>query len=585
MSDISFFTGVNFNSSTAINHWWITRQINSLTFPFASTVTVVNTVNLPNGKKEWRYNQDNSKSHWFIIALKVTSKAIFILILTVTVIPMTTIVITRLVTRRNVTFTLGPKPGHPPQSNPPESNPPQNNDSRQPEFPLPSTMKNIAPANSDQKPTSTQCEDTIKAWYAHDPYDYKKDFLFNYIKNSSSDFLSNASYIINEILLTGNGCEETNRCHTANRVFNELVGLGGALTEKTCYMLSIAQGWIPDKNFYEYLKNLPALEQGNFYKIAWCYNNPYLIEPAQTAIRGDQYSLNFLWINKNDAQRTYIKSGTENDVCKDIIEPILGWAKENPDSTINLWYDSKTTDETSIENTRQLFIRKDKALSQKILLKDIQKKLSPNENDMIDKKSNFWMKIDWFRAKMIEFSLQDPAAPQYCVYSDLDAIPMNSSQFLGKQSLAILDQFGFGVAIGTGVGAPYENGFQIFNKSHTLCQKLYPSVLNSLKRCAPHTDLMLAFLNNLFRHLVYENQHKKPMPYTLSKEEEEVLFTNSKLLRYLMRERWIKNADFPPTLPIYLPPSTNTISDDTSKDIQKRYDNALKQLTRDNLAK
>jgi len=58
---------------------------------------------------------------------------------------------------------------------------------------------------------------------------------------------------------------------------------------------------------------------------------------------------------------------TQREQKEHFLDHILGWAKKNPTTTVNVWYDSAVTSQTSVENTKRELANQPESASIKFL--------------------------------------------------------------------------------------------------------------------------------------------------------------------------------------------------------------------------
>ena len=68
-----------------------------------------------------------------------------------------------------------------------------------------------------------------------------------------------------------------------------------------------------------------------------------------------QYDINLMWINRtNDPTRELLFPGTREEIKARVLDSALGWAKQNPNATVNLWYDSQSSTPEALQRTQEL---------------------------------------------------------------------------------------------------------------------------------------------------------------------------------------------------------------------------------------
>ncbi len=66
------------------------------------------------------------------------------------------------------------------------------------------------------------------------------------------------------------------------------------------------------------------------------------------------YSINLMWLNSTHNSHRYLGFDTESNTYHRILEPVIKWAKANPDADVALWYDSVYTSPEQLKNTRHI---------------------------------------------------------------------------------------------------------------------------------------------------------------------------------------------------------------------------------------
>ena len=107
---------------------------------------------------------------------------------------------------------------------------------------------------------------------------------------------------------------------------------------------------------------------------------PALDKEIRTEPQEIKYHINLMWINQKLDEN---QEGIHPDEDK-LIEPALEWAALNPDSVINIWFDSRFTCQKAIKNTQKKIKNKQPFFfTAPIIFKDIQELPEVQENKKI----------------------------------------------------------------------------------------------------------------------------------------------------------------------------------------------------------
>lgn len=183
-----------------------------------------------------------------------------------------------------------------------------------------------------------------------------------------------------------------------------------------------------------------------------------------------QYSINLIWINRKlQTSQTYIyPSEVEND--KKYFNTIITWAKKNPDSTIHLWFDSRTTQPEAVKNTQAAFneeVAKFGKNIAKIELNNIRDLSIVKKNpDIFSENMPVYFRADLLRAVLAEEILRQNKTGCF-VYTDFDVKPLTKAELFDKKTLENLKKYHFVMAKETN-RLGFENSFQIFTYDETL---------------------------------------------------------------------------------------------------------------------
>lgn len=249
--------------------------------------------------------------------------------------------------------------------------------------------------------------------------------------------------------------------------------------------------------------------EGNSEKIQECYdlahrlNHPYLYPLAENAILPSEYTINFLWVNLNPQDRLHDLAQnifgeglnlSENAEClkdptalrtmensthspedgsseswkkirKTITYRISKWADANPNTTINLWFDSALVTQRAYQNTYAMLRSISTSRRVNLKLRDIRHLPNIEEEikNTLHPATQVYFRVDMLKAVISDYMISDLAVAKYCVITDIDVEPMSSEQIFDQRTLHYLNTYGY-VFNTWGDISNFENSFFIFNK-------------------------------------------------------------------------------------------------------------------------
>lgn len=190
------------------------------------------------------------------------------------------------------------------------------------------------------------------------------------------------------------------------------------------------------------------------------------------------YSVNLMWINKTmNTHQHYIRPAQdEKDLFALFLRPIFTWASlTSPDTSINVWYDSETTCQTAVENTRSLIQQEAQQNPHwaHIELKDIRNLPTISQySDILTNALPVFFRVDFLRV-LAAIETLATKTDKYFVYADLDVEPLTGPDLFDYHTLDNLQKYGTVMARDGNLG--FENGFFIINKEH-------PHIIQALKK-------------------------------------------------------------------------------------------------------
>jgi len=234
--------------------------------------------------------------------------------------------------------------------------------------------------------------------------------------------------------------------------------------------------------FFEENKGFITQEEiSSCYDLAYTMNHPFIYPLADAPVSSSDYNVNFLWVNldpqdrEKDCAENIFGNGLdlsenaesiENPNSKSFTSRITKWARANPDTEVNLWYDSALVTEKAQKKTFKMM--QDISQSQRVNLKlrdircldithlEIKNSLHPA--------TPVYYRVDLLKVLISDYMMRGSKdSPKYCVVSDIDVEPMSSDQLFDERTLEFLSSSGY-VFSRRGIIPGFENNFFIFNK-------------------------------------------------------------------------------------------------------------------------
>jgi hypothetical protein len=165
------------------------------------------------------------------------------------------------------------------------------------------------------------------------------------------------------------------------------------------------------------------------------------------------------------ADQEFLIGSNAEELHQRFIVPVSKWAKTNPRSPLNIWIDGALASQKAIETARQAL---QKALADthhaKINFRDVRSLDVVRSNPRaFNEDIPVYFRVDLLRAVAADHTLRTKET-RYFVYGDLDMEPLTSDELFDKQTVGLLDEYGFVMAKGGHLG--FENGFQILSGEH-----------------------------------------------------------------------------------------------------------------------
>ncbi|MEC7839758.1 MAG: hypothetical protein VX777_06940 [Chlamydiota bacterium] len=253
-------------------------------------------------------------------------------------------------------------------------------------------------------------------------------------------------------------------------LFSFLEEQGVVFNDYHTLLLAVAKKEKANEHFIQQFNELSLEKQQHICDTAFVFNNPdtFYLQASDTPIEPIEYTINLIWLNKkrmSDSQEFLIKGTDSNSIYHQLVKPVSGWIKSNPNTCVNLWYDSLLATVKAVENTRAKIL---KTLtddeSNHFHFRDIRELtfVKDQENYFEEDIPVFW-KVDML--KEIISSIELPKKNEkYTVCTDLDVTPMRRSHLFDKRTVHFLEKFGTLFAKEGWDG--FENSFRITNREH-----------------------------------------------------------------------------------------------------------------------
>jgi hypothetical protein len=215
--------------------------------------------------------------------------------------------------------------------------------------------------------------------------------------------------------------------------------------------------------------DLKASEVDELITFAQQNGNPVLFKPVDELQlpKPEQYSLNFLWINKNKVTVPGHIIGQNHDLLKDkIIEPVKDWQTKQPEAWINIWYDGNmlVDEDEAIKNTIKILINNQIDVT-KISLKNLRSiPLVQNNKNLFDEAREVYLRVDLAKAFIADYVLQKENL-LYAVNIDSDIVSITRQQLFDTKTMEQLNDMGYVMGKANAVNS-WENSFIILAKNN-----------------------------------------------------------------------------------------------------------------------
>lgn len=301
------------------------------------------------------------------------------------------------------------------------------------------------------------------------------------------------------------------------------------------------------------------------------YKTPTLEYPKQ-------YSINLMWINRDSCpdQPHIYPSNSKNNYGKQYVDTIIQWAKGNPESTINFWFDSSLVSEKTITATREQLEREatKHALSpSSINLKDVRSLQQATKTpEVFTPEIPVYWRTDFFRCVIIKEELEKKPNT-CCIYTDFDMTPMAKRALFDKKSLKHLQEHKFVMAHEHNL-LQFENSFQMSEYDEQLLKAMQDILIDG-NVIRAHSFLQdrqeRQQATSILNHPRVWKQHE-------SHFQENVFYTYPLMYTYLAQLRGQSKLTFPGRVESYDPAKDKDIFDAESR-ILMTMSSALAYIT------
>jgi hypothetical protein len=272
-------------------------------------------------------------------------------------------------------------------------------------------------------------------------------------------------------------CEEFNKQGGRLDIFHEMlvaVAIGLQLNVKSGDFIKLIQSFSPG-------------QMRDVYNAAYAFNNPSIYEPAKNPVAVDQYSLNFLWVNKNrmsvDQEFLFGAGDTPEkrlaDFQEKFVKPVSNWVKANPGSAVNIWYDGEFATSEAVSRSQKLLLSQlEEVFHSKINFRNVRTLEVVKANpDIFTESMPVYFRVDLLKAVTADETLRKKEG-KYFVFCDLDVQAQLSNQLFDQRTMEFLADYGFVMAKGGHLG--FENSFQIFNGENKQLMESHRKVIIDL---------------------------------------------------------------------------------------------------------
>lgn len=162
------------------------------------------------------------------------------------------------------------------------------------------------------------------------------------------------------------------------------------------------------------------------------------------------YSINLMWINKEKSENQKFfcsSSADEKEYEKLCVNPIVDWLnKSDKSSSINIWYDQETTNNSVVDKLKQDIQAKTQRNLDKLKFMNVRELPDVRNNeDVFGRNMPIYFRVDLLRAIVADY-LAKSEAPEFVVYADLNIPAMEGQELFDQETKEKLAKFGFVMA-------------------------------------------------------------------------------------------------------------------------------------------
>ena len=197
------------------------------------------------------------------------------------------------------------------------------------------------------------------------------------------------------------------------------------------------------------------------------------------AVIPSKYSIEILWINssKDEAQPFVHRARTLPDLKAEFLDPIFGWAEQNPNAVVHVWFDSEMTTDTALHATQELVEGWQRANSAAapIVFKNIRELAVVRAHpEAFAQGVATYFRVDLAKVLTSLDSIEKDIS--YSVFADLDLTPIGPEELFDPETLEKLSVFGI-VVNEDQHKYKFENQFHILSQSHSHVREAIQYVL------------------------------------------------------------------------------------------------------------
>ncbi|MBD3231604.1 hypothetical protein GF322_02985 [Candidatus Dependentiae bacterium] len=299
-----------------------------------------------------------------------------------------------------------------------------------------------------------------------------------------------------------------------------------------------------------------------FISLLTCLNSMYSMCNNQPINAQFNSSINLIWLNKNINQDSpYIyPSPNKTEFYKNFLQNILEWAKLNPKSVINIWFDQNSISSNAKLNTLkeiQDYTNQDKKIAS-VNLRDIRTLSIIKKNpEIFSSEIPIYFRVDILRA-IIAIHILNNNESNYFIYADLDTTPISHDEIFNLETRNHLEKYSIVMAYADNIEG-FENGFQIISNDKINLLKAMQYIIIDLNLHRIKTLLKCQYKPLKDIELIVYGSYKRMFQYFYHLENQGILYlsgANNLITKY--DKNIYKFEPFNQDYPIFLSPnSTN----------------------------